>query len=180
MVDTSFNLLGPGANLTNLSINHGAGLSNLSIAKTGSLAGDFSGSISMPDDDFSLGAPSTIPRYPQGNLDGLLEEEEEDPLGIHGLDGMLDFAFDADGQMIDIVPDKAGSARGSSEKRKMHSLDREEFELDPSWTRQKRQRPDKDVGNFTIHNGGNRITDQDSSLLLSKRRTNTSSGSSKV
>lgn len=142
-LDSSFDLLGAGIELSNLSMELRDELYDLS-AKPHTLFGDLSGSISIPDEGFSDGAPSTIPRYPLSGTRGLLEEED-DPLVGDGLAGISDFTFDANGQMIDLEPEDNMDRRQSSEFRTIRSMEPKDLEFDILGAVQKRRRTNKDV-----------------------------------
>lgn len=116
--------LGPGADLSDLSLTFGDGLSNLSVERE-ALFGSNSASVSLLEGNFTPGSYSITSRLPMGDLQikGLLEQElEEDPVLQDNM-GFLDFEFDANGDMVDISRDRTElTHRPSPGKRSVRSV----------------------------------------------------------
>lgn len=106
-MQSTSDLLETGPDLSTLSISLNDDRSSLSIASTGALVSVAGSSSIFSPAHFSPGA--LLPPEQDLQIRGLLRDDVEDYLAPLHSDHMLDFEFNADGEMIDISKDGAQS-----------------------------------------------------------------------
>lgn len=130
-------------------LNSAVDLSNLPFRRTGQDmlspqfqrdSGDLSEDISMPVLGFSFGDMSPITKYPNDHIPAVVEHEDEDLLAGDGMGGVLDFSFNADGEIVDMPPENSQVATDAGKRR---SSDSTGLEFDILGLQQKRRKTDK-------------------------------------
>lgn len=123
MLDTSFTSLSFGKELSNLSVYASEDCAGPLSKLNSAVFCDLSQSASLPTDMLPFCAPSKDPMVSYGDLQlqGLLEMDEDDPLGINTDGDLLGFEFDGEGQMIDLNTIGNQSAANLKRSRPMSS-----------------------------------------------------------